>query len=108
MSAKNLDNHNRWRSKTVAFRMSPQEADMLDEFAKLSGLTKQDYLIDRVLQREVIVKGNPRVYKTLRNELTSLCDELKRTTEAGQVSEDFLNVTNMALKILSCMKEESL
>lgn len=108
MSAKNLDNHNRWRSKTVAFRMSPQEADMLDEFAKLSGLTKQDYLIDRVLQREVIVKGNPRVYKALRNELTSLCDELERTTEAGQVSEDFLNVTNMALTILSCMKEESL
>ena len=108
MSAKNLDNHNRWRSKTVAFRMSPQEADMLDEFVKLSGLTKQDYLINRVLQREVIVQGNPRVYKALRNELTSLCDELKRTTEAGQVSEDFLNVTNMALTILSCMKEESL
>lgn len=108
MSAKNLDNHNRWRSKTVAFRMSPEEADMLDEFAKLSGLTKQDYLINRVLQREVIVQGNPRVYKALRNELTSLCDELKRITEAGQVSEDFLNVTNMALTILSCMKEESL
>ena len=92
MSAKNLDNHNRWRSKTVAFRMSPEEADMLDEFAKLSGLTKQDYLINRVLQREVIVQGNPRVYKALRNELTSLCDELKRITEACQVSEDFLNV----------------
>ena len=25
MSAKNLDRHNRWRSKTVAFRVSPEE-----------------------------------------------------------------------------------
>ena len=108
MSLKNRDEHNRWRSKTVAFRMSPEEANTIDEFVKLSGLTKQDYLIDRALQRDVKVQGNPRVYKALRNELTSLCDELKRTTEAGQVSEDFLNVTNMALTILSCMKEESL
>ena len=107
MSAKNLDEHNRWRSKTVAFRMSPEEADMLDKFVKLSGLTKQDYLIDRVLQRDVKVQGNPRVYKALRNELTNLCDELKRITEVGQVSEDFLNVTNMALSILSCMNEAS-
>ena len=107
MSAKNLDEHNRWRCKTVAFRMSPEEAKTLDEFVKLSGLTKQDYLIARVLQRDVKVQGNPRVYKALRNELTSLCDELKRVTEAGQVSEDFLNVTNMALSILSCMNEVS-
>ena len=108
MSAKNLDEHNRWRSKTVAFRVSPEESDMLDKYVKLSGLTKQDYLIDRALQRDVKVQGNPRVYKALRNELTSLCNELKRLTETGQVSDDFLNVTKMALTILSCMNEESL
>ena len=60
MSAKNLDKHNRWRSKTVAFRMSPEEADMLDEFVKLSGLTKQDYIIRRlhlaVLHRTIAKK----------------------------------------------------
>lgn len=55
MSAKNRDEYNRWRNKTVAFRMSPEEAKLLDEFVKLSGLNKQDYLISRVLQREVVV-----------------------------------------------------
>lgn len=49
MSAKNLDNKNRWRSKTIAFRMSPEEAQQLDVKVKLSGLTKQDYLIRRSL-----------------------------------------------------------
>ena len=107
MSAKNLDKHNRWRSKTVAFRMSPEEANTLDEFVRLSGLTKHDYLIDRALQRDVKVQGNPRVYKALRNELTSLCDELKRVETVGQVNDDFLSVMNMALTILSCMNEVS-
>lgn len=107
MSAKNLDEHNRWRSKTVAFRMSSEEADMLDKFVKLSGLTKQDYLINRALQRDVKVQGNPRVFKALRNELTSLCDELKKVETVGQVNEEFISVLTMALTILSCMNKES-
>ena len=89
MSAKNRDEHNRWRNKTVAFRMSPEEAKLLDEFVKLSGLNKQDYLISRVLQRDVIVQGNPRVYKALRNELIDLTNQLKHI---NQVDEEFLSV----------------
>ena len=42
MSAKNLDNHNRWRNKTVAFRVSPEEDEQLEIAVRLSGLTKQD------------------------------------------------------------------
>ena len=65
MSAKNLDRHNRWRSKTVAFRVSPEEWEHFEKIVALSGLTKQDYLIERTLQRDIIVQGNPRVYKAL-------------------------------------------
>lgn len=107
MSTKNLDSKGRLRNKIVSFRMSPEEANTLDEFVKLSGLTKQDYLIDRALQRDVKVQGNPRVYKALRNELTSLCDELKRVETVSQVDDNFLSVMNMALTILSCMNEVS-
>ena len=42
MSAKNLDTHNRWRNKTVAFRVSPEENEQIDAAVRLSGLTKQD------------------------------------------------------------------
>ena len=104
MSAKNRDEHNRWRNKTVAFRMSPEEAKLLDEFVKLSGLNKQDYLISRVLQREVVVQGNPRVYKALRNELTNLTNQLKNI---NQVDEEFFLVLNQSLTILSDMKNLS-
>ena len=107
MSAKNLDKHNRWRSKTVAFRMSPEEANTLDEFVKLPGPPPQDFLFARALQRDVKVLGNPRVYKALRNVLMSLGDELKRVETVSQVIDDFLSVMNMALTILSCMNEVS-
>lgn len=45
MSQKALDRHNRWRSKTVAFRMSPEENEQLDIAVRLCGLTKQDYIM---------------------------------------------------------------
>lgn len=104
MSDKNRDEHNRWRNKTVAFRMSPEEAKLLDEFVKLSGLNKQDYLISRVLQREVVVQGNPRVYKALRNELVDLTNQLKNI---NQVDEEFLLVLTQSLTILSNMNNQS-
>lgn len=104
MSAKNRDEHNRWRNKTVAFRMSPEEAKLLDEFVKLSGLNKQDYLISRVLQREIVVQGNPRVYKALRNELTNLTNQLQKV---NQVDDEFLSVLTQSLTILSDMNNQS-
>lgn len=54
MSAKNLDQHNRWRNRQVAFRLSPEEADMLDTCVRLSGLTKQDYITRRLLDKSVV------------------------------------------------------
>jgi hypothetical protein len=43
MSLKNRDEHNRWRNKTVAFRVSPEEDEQIEIAVKLTGLTKQDY-----------------------------------------------------------------
>lgn len=36
--SKNRDQHNRWRNKTVAFRVSPEEDRQLETYVKLSGL----------------------------------------------------------------------
>ena len=55
MSEKARDGQGRWRSKTIAFRISPEENQLLEDFVRLSGLTKQEYLIRRALNREVVV-----------------------------------------------------
>ncbi len=107
LSKKNVDNHNRLRSKIVSFRMSPEEAQMLDSFVSLSGLNKQDYLISRVLQRHVIVQGNPRVYKGLRNKLDDIYTELTRMKQCSDADDEFLLVLKQSLDILSDMKNLS-
>ena len=89
MSKKNYDNHNRWRNKTVAFRVSAEEDLQLETLVKLTGLTKQDYIIRRLLERDVVVQGNPKVYKALRDQLSAVLDELRRI-EAGQSVNDEL------------------
>ena len=107
MSAKNLDKHNRWRNKTVAFRVSPEEDEQLEIFVKLSGLTKQDYITRRLLERDVVVQGNPRVYKALRDELAAVLDELRRI-EAGQgVNDELLDTIQMIATIMNGMQEEA-
>ena len=106
MSAKSLDLKGRWRSKTVSFRMSPEEDLQFETFARLSGLTKQDYIISKLLNREVVVQGNPRVYKALRNELAAVLAELRRIESGQGVDDDLLNVISQITTILGQMKGE--
>ena len=75
---KNLDSKGRWRNKLVGFRVSEEEAKLIDDCVALSGLTKQDYIIRRLQCRDVVVQGNPRVYKALRNQMADIYEELKR------------------------------
>ena len=106
MSAKNLDNHNRWRNRQVAFRLSPEEADLLDAYVSLSGLTKQDYITRRLLSKDVVVWGNPRVYKALRDQFASVLLELKRIESNTEVSDILLETIQMIARIMDGMKEE--
>lgn len=103
MSAKNRDEHNRWRNKTVAFRMSPEESNELDMRVKLSGLTKQDYLINRALQRDIVVVGNPKVYVALKKKLEEVLIELK-SLNGSQPSPELLKTIKLISKTLYEMK----
>ncbi|GAA6394441.1 hypothetical protein I4100191B2_19230 [Clostridiales bacterium] len=106
MSAKNLDNHNRWRNRQVAFRLSPEEADLLDTYVRLSGLTKQDYITRRLMCREVVVQGNPRVYKALRNEFAAVLAELQRIEAGGGVDGELLDTIKLIATIMDGMRED--
>ena len=106
MSAKNLDTHNRWRNKTVAFRVSPEENKQIDAAVRLSGLTKQDYITRRLLDRAVVVQGNPRVYKALRDQLAAVLDELRRVGDGTGVDDELLDTIQMIAAIMGGMKED--
>ena len=65
MSEKRLDRCGRWRNVIVAFRVSKEEGEAIDEAVALSGHSKQDYIISKLLNREVVVEKSPRTYKLL-------------------------------------------
>ena len=106
MSAKNMDIHNRWRSKTVAFRMSPQEAAQLDMRVAVSGLTKQEYLVNRVLEKEIIVNPNPRVEKNLRIYLQLITAELETIIKSDHFSVDVFEKAEYLLRLLERIGNE--
>ena len=107
MSLKNRDEHNRWRNKTVAFRVSPEEDEQLEVFVKLSGLTKQDYITRRLLCKDVVVQGNPRVYKALRDQLAAVLVELRRIEAGSSVDDELMDTIQMITSIMDGMKEDS-
>lgn len=107
MSAKNMDQHNRWRSKNLCFRLSPEENEQLNTFVRLSGLTKQEYVTQRVLNLDVVVQGSPRVFKALKCQLGNVLQELRRIDVGAAVSDELLDTIQMIARIMDGMKEES-
>ena len=85
MSAKNLDSKGRFRARTIGFRVSPEEDQLINSAVALSGLTKQDYIVKRLLCRDVVVQGNPRVYKALKNQLAEVLSELQRIENSSEI-----------------------
>ena len=103
MSAKSLDPKGRFRGKVVSFRCSEEENAALDVAVQLSGLTKQDYIISRVLQRDIVVQPNPRVYKALKDRLELVLTELKKN-ENGEIDSDLLETINLIAVTLNGIK----
>ena len=69
MSKKILDQKGRLRNKIISFRMSKEEAELLDRRVLMSGLTKQDFIVNSLLGKEIAVYGNPYVFRNLQDEL---------------------------------------
>lgn len=95
MSAKVYDGKGRFRGKIISFRCSEEENALLNAAVKLSGLTKQDYIINKVTNREVVVQPNTRVYKALKDKLGEVLAELKRIESGGKVDGDLIELIGL-------------
>ena len=103
MSAKNRDRHGRWRARTIGFRVSDSENEEINEMVRLSGLSKQEYIITKLLNKNVVVMGSPRVYKALKATLSDVLDELHRLTTASDFNEKLAETINIVANILGGM-----
>ena len=101
-----LDYKGRWRNHTVAFRVSNEEANLLNDLVALSGLTKQDYITRRLLCRDVVVQGNPRVYKALKKQMAAIYEELKRLEALSPDNDELLYTLQVIAITLDGLKGE--
>ena len=106
MSTDKRDEHKRFRSVQVGFRVSPEEKEQLNIAVALSGLPKQEYCYRRCLNRDIVVQGNPRGYKALRNQLATVLEELKRIERAGEITTELSDNIRLITTTLNGMKEE--
>lgn len=106
MSEKSNDSHGRWRSRTIAFRVSPEEDEEINELVGLTGLTKQDYITSNMLRHQITVYPNPRVQKALKAYFQDVVEQLKRIKSAGELTEEFVSVLRFALTIYAGFGDE--
>ena len=103
---KTLDSKGRWRNVIVSFRMSPEERDDLNVRVKLSGLTKQDYIIKRLSERDIMVQPNTRVYKALRNQMAEILAELRRIKSGGNIDSDLRGIIEITAQTYNGVAEK--
>ncbi len=106
MSEKALDKKKRWRCISIGFRASPEESKFIDEAVALSGLTKQDYIINKLLNREVVVAKSPKTFKALSDKMSEIISELKRIQSAGEVSDELAETIAYVTNIYYQNKED--
>ena len=104
---KKRDDKNRWRNVTIAFRMSPEENEELNNWVKLSGFrSKQDYIIQSVLHQKVVATGNPLMLVQFRKNLQQIERELERIEKASDMDGELLTPIRSMLEILEGFKEQ--
>jgi hypothetical protein len=56
------------------------------------------------MERDVVVQGNPRVYKALKNQMADMLAELQRIEAGNNVSDDLLNIIELIAVTMDGMK----
>ncbi len=107
MSKKKLDEYGNWRSKAVTFNMSPEEDELFERMVHISGLCKRDFIANRLLNREIVVQGNPKVYKALKDEMRLIKSELERIEAGAGVNPYLLDLIRYMADVMDGMKEEN-
>ncbi|WP_371808825.1 mobilization protein [Adlercreutzia sp. ZJ473] len=93
-------NENRARPITIAFRLSKEMNETVNLLVAASGMTKQDYILSKLVDREIIVKASPSMYMSLRDELREVCKQLNRLRKGENPSEHLLETCDLLGEIV--------
>lgn len=81
------ENSARKRSKTMAFRCTPEEHKLICEMAAWSGMNRQDYIVAKLTDNQVEVRPSVSVQKALKDSMAELAKEVRLAAPYGELSE---------------------
>lgn len=87
-------------TETLGFRVSPEEDELINIAVSLTGLTKQDYIVSKLLDRTINVRGNCKIHRAVYDRLTEVLDELRRIDAGAQIDEELLSSINLILSLI--------
>lgn len=105
MSKKNCDKYGRFRSKTIAFRVTPEENELINSNAAISGLSKQEFLTSNMLKHTIVVKGTPKVYLGLKTQLEKLESTFRENVKMESLDKEKLELIKAICDICDKMRD---
>lgn len=81
------ENSARKRSKTMAFRCTPEEHKLICDMAAWSGMNRQDYIIAKLTDTQVEVRPSVSVQKALKDSMAELAKEVRLAASYSELSE---------------------
>ena len=105
MSKMPCENSARKRSKTMAFRCTPEEHKLICEMAAWSGMKRQDYIIAKLTDTQVEVKPSVSVQKALKDSMAELAKEVRLAASCGELSESLQRRIELVMKFFLALGE---
>jgi hypothetical protein len=101
--AKKKDESKRKRNKCVNFRLTEEENQILNKKIELSGLLKQEYILNCLLNYEVKIAQDYKLFDRLSKEIFQLARVIKRY---GKLEEPDQEILLFILEIYEALKQE--
>lgn len=99
------ENSARKRSKTMAFRCTPEEHGLICEMASWSGVSRQDYIIAKLTDTQVEVRPSVCVQKALRDSMAELTKEVRLSASYGELSESLQQRIKLVMEFFLALGE---
>lgn len=99
------ENSARKRSKTMAFRCTPEEHKLICEMAAWSGMNRQDYIIAKLTDNQVEVRPSVSVQKALRDSMAELAKEVRLAASYGELSESLQQRFELVMRFFLALGE---
>lgn len=99
------ENSARKRSKTMAFRCTPEEHKLICEMAAWSGMSRQDYIIAKLTDTKVEVKPSVSMQKALKDSMVELAKEVKLAASYGELSDSLQQRLELVMRLFLALSE---